>query len=715
VESLTSLRNRPFRLGECLVHPDTDRVDRDGRTLSLQPRLMHLLTFLAEHSGEVVSRERILDEVWKKEFVSDGTLRHAVAVLRQALGDDAHHPRYIETISTKGYRLVATVAEIGDVPLHDVDAGKTRRRRFGRLVLVAAAAACLVALLIVLRPLHGRRADSLFSRKPPSVAVLPFENLGSAEDESFAAGLTEEIATGLSALRGLTVVSGARALGAARSNMSAKQLGEQMGADFLLEGSVRWVRDDTGQLRIRVTPRLIRVADDTRVWSAAYDRVLGDIFEVQSEIARQVAERLHGSMFDAKPAAKGVPITREAGAYEAFLRGRAYATARETTQDMNLAVSMFQRALELDPDFAIASAELAKAHARLYHTGGDRSGRRLVMARRAAERALELAPSDPRVNLAVGYYHYWALRDYERALTLLETAERSLPNDPEVLEGLGFILRRHGALEQALERQLRAFEASPLDALVAVEIGNTLRGLARYQEAEEFFDRALALAPDLVSAYVWKAENYWLWAGATAPARATLERMPDVAVPHALEARYMQELYDGRLDQAASLLAETDLEVLAYQERFYPKALLEAEVLGLRGDAVAAGTAYGRAREILEAVREERPDDARVHAALGVAYAGLGRKDDAVRSGRLAVQLFPVTADTWSGPDYVRELARVYVMVGAHDLAVDQLVSLLSVPNRWVSPQLLRLDPRWRPLRGDPRFEALLAQPAAAQ
>ena len=707
---LGSLSSTGFQLGEWLVEPSTDRVQRNGQTKSLQPKFMQLLTFLAEHRGEVVSRERILDQVWGKHYVADGTLRHAIAVLRQTLGDDVREPRYIETISTKGYRLIAEVSDPAVSPLRDGQAPEQRSRVAARRRWLALAAGLAVAILAwvaltVLRgtgPAPARRAQ---------VAILPFESLGPGEDAVFAAGMTDEIAVRLSTVNHLVVVPRSASQRSANSRTTTREIGRELGCDYLLEGTILWARADDGQSRVRITPRLVRADDGTNVWSEVYDRTLVDTFQVQSDIARQVVEHLHVSLVKSELAAMArldLHLTDSEEAYKAFLQGRVYLMDRDTVQDMNLAVSMFQRAFSLDPKMALASAELSRAHARLYHHGADRSEQRLRMARAAAERALELAPGDPRVRLAVAFYYYWVLSDYQGALDHLTFAEKSLANDPELLEVMAFILRRMGRCEAALEKQQRALQANPTDALMVVEVGNTLRGLRRYQDADGYFARAIELAPDLVTAYVWRAENYWLWNGSIAGARATLDRMPDVSLGYAVEARYLQCLYERRFEDAVRLLDASGLEVFATTERYYPRVLLEAESFALQGDAARARTAYDSARAVLEVESRKLASDARLHSALGLAYAGLGRKEDAVREGVLATQLCPVERDAWSGPDYRRELARIYTMVGEYRLAVAELRRILASPNRWVSVASLGRDPRWDPLRSDPEFAALL-------
>ncbi len=630
-------------------------------------------------------------------------------MLRQTLGDDVHSPRYIETISTKGYRLIAEVRGLSPSEIEtrrESERATTARARLRWLI-----AGGLVMAAVVAGSLGLRRAPARPEPARAQVAILPFESVGPGDDAVFVAGMTDEIAVRLSTVNRLVVVPRSASQRYARSGKSAAEIGRELGCDYLLEGSILWGRAADGQSRVRITPRLVRAADGTNVWSEVYDRVLMDTFQAQSDIARQVAEHLHVSLQKSEQAAMALMelhLTDSEEAYKAFLQGRVYSTERDTVQDMNLAASMFQRALDLDPKMALASAELARAHSRLYHNGVDRSEQRIGMARVAAERALARAPADPRVHLAVAFYYYWVLSDYPAALEHLRFAEKSLANDPELLELMGFILRRTGQSEQALERQQRALHASPSDALMAIEVGNTLRGLRRYREADEYFARAIELAPDLITAYVWRAENLWLWTGSTAEAQATLNRMPSVPVATAIEARYLEFIYEGRCAEATKLLAGTDLEVLSTTERYYPRVLLEAEALALMGDTARAEAGYEAARVLLETQARKLPNEARLHSALGLAYAGLGRKEEAIREGELATRLCPPERDAWSGPDYERELAHIYVMVGEFGKAIEVLRPLVGAPNRWVSAAVLKLDPRWAPLRRVPEFEALL-------
>jgi len=702
------VRKDEFYLGDWLIQPSLDRVTRGQRTHTVPPRFMDLLVCLAEQRGAVVSKSQIVDKVWAGDVVTDGALTHAVAVLRQTLDDDAREPRYIETIPRRGYRVIATVRSADEPPEADPGEVAATHGWRVRIALVAITAALVTSAVWFVSVRDRGTAQPVADAPIPSIIVLPFKNLGPPDQEYFAAGITEELTTRLAAVRGLTVVSQTSASRYANTDSTVAEIGEELGVDYLLEGSVRWASGEDAGEKVRITLQLIRVENDRHIWAEVYDRVLEDIFTLQSEIAQQVVERLNVELVEAEQLALQVRPTASIEAYQAYLHGRDYATRRDTEQDTLLAVTMFQRAVDLDPQFALAYAELAQAHARIYHFGFDRSDQRLRAAREALETALELDPMSPEVRLAAGYYHYWAEMNFEAALEDFAVAEKGRPYDAEVLEGVSYILRRQGKLEEALAKIERAYEISPRDALIALEVGNTLRGLRRYDEANRLFDDAIILSPDLMTAYLWKAENYWLWNGMVSDAAQTLQNMPRVPVSYMFEGLYLQQIYEEDYAGAFALLSETALDAHVTQERYYPKALLEAEVHAFVGETDQARESYEKARVVLERLVAEQKDDARFHSSLGLAYAGLGLKADAVREGRFATELYPVSMDSWSGTDFRRELARIYVMVGENNLALDEIEFLLATPNRWTSVALFRLDPRWNALRDNPRFERLL-------
>lgn len=548
----------------------------------------------------------------------------------------------------------------------------------------------------------------LFAPKPASpliLAVLPFENLNPPEDEWFADSITEEIMDRLTGL-GIQVLSRNSTFQYKGEKPPPRQISEELNADYILTATLRWQRLDEDRSTILIRPELVQGSNAARVWSATYDEDYREIFRIQAQIAEEVARALGVTIAESERDALETRPTNNIQAHQAYLRGMDYARRDLLKQNRSLTVQMFQRAVELDPGFALAHAELSKAHARIYHYRDDFSQERQLMAKTAAEQALALAPESPQVHRAIGYYYYWAYKDYGKALEEFSIAEIGLPNDAEILEGSGYILRRQGRFEEALDKLKRAFDLDPQYANLAAEIGDTHLSLRQYREASEYLDRSIALAPDQIWAYANKAVLYWAWNGSTELARDALMNMPQGLEP-AYYSWFLQELYEGNYQKAIEDLSSYPFDYLDSQGSFYPIALLSAQAYRLSGELESAYTSFDKARLILEEEVAKRPDDYRIRSALGLAYAGLGRKDDAIREGELAVNLYPMSLDAYAAPQYIEELARILVMVGDYSAAIEKLEYLLSIPS-FITIPLIRIDPIWDLLRELPRFQALL-------
>jgi serine/threonine-protein kinase len=372
-----------------------------------------------------------------------------------------------------------------------------------------------------------------------------------------------------------------------------------------------------------------------------------------------------------------------------------------------MAVQMFERAVELDPSFALAYARLSMAHSRFYHYGYDQTEDRLAKAKAAVDKALELQPELAEAHLALGYYYYWGHRAYDRALEEFAIAEKDLPNDTRILEAVAFIWRRQGNFEDALRNLKRVSEMNPRDATTAFEVAYTYRALRRYPEAERYYDRSIFLEPDQVSSYLSKAFNYWLGDGSLEKARTTLEEMPKKIDPSSILFWFWQELYERNYKSALDRLSSATIESIELQEVIIPRAQLAGLIYLLMNEPDHARASFDSARAILEREVKERPDDARVHSSLGIVYAALGRKEEAIQEGKMAVELYPVSKDALLGVYRVKDLAFIYTMVGDYEAALDQIKYLLSIPG-YFSVALLRLDPIWDPLRHHPRFQKLL-------
>jgi tetratricopeptide (TPR) repeat protein len=503
----------------------------------------------------------------------------------------------------------------------------------------------------------------------------------------------------------------------AGTDKTIHQIGEELGVAFVLEGAVRWDRDSAGRGRVRITPKLIRVQDDTHLWSERYDRVLDDIFEVQSDIAEEVVARLGIALSSSERDVIGSRPTENLDAYNLYLRAMRSYTASDV--DVVEAAETFERVIELDPQFAEAHGELARIHSWARHTGHPAAN--MARADRAAAEALRLRPRSPDVQRNLGWYNYWGRRDFEAALEHFYTALRFRPGDSVTYLGLGGVLRGMGRMEEGLEAKLKALELNPRYSEAYKDIADSYLYLRRFDDADRFYRQAIDLAPHVGWYYEWRAWNALLADGNTGRARSIIQSAPTLR-PESPEAarlywEFVLAVFDREWEQALEMLsgqAEVPLGpdwgyMLWHMAGRFPRSFLECYCLS-RLDRVEEGRqACERAVSLLEDRLEEDPEKPRVLNALGMTYALLGRSDAALREGRRAAELGP---EHYRHPFYMQYeigLAKIYAWAGDADSALEQLRRLLSIPAP-ISFELLRLDPAWDPLREDPRFEALLRE-----
>lgn len=540
-----------------------------------------------------------------------------------------------------------------------------------------------------------------------SIAVLPLENLGSTDDEYFAAGMTEEITSRLASVRGLGVISRTSANQYAKTNKTIRQIGSELGVEYILEGSVRWAHTPDGPGTVRITPQLIRVSDDTHLWADTYDRVFDDIFEIQSDIAQKVVEQLGITLLEPERKAVLKRATENLEAYHAYLRARYFATRPHFSIDnWKKVVEHAQCAVELDPGFTHAYVELSKAHAKFYFFWYDHSEERRLMARRAVDRAAELSPDSPQVHLALGLYHLWVYRDPDKALEELALVQKGLPNNAEVIEAEAAVFELQGRWNEALIAYKQAFRLSPRDASLPTSIAYVNWVTRQYEQAIDACDQALAIAPDEAWPYLTKAFTYWSWNGDTQKSRVALKSVPKA---HAWSpwAWFWQEIYAKQYQAAINQLATTPDEWIRIKICARPKLLLAAFAYELLNEPQRACEGYESARTMLEKEVKLHPDDPRYHGSLGIALACLGNKEQAIREGKQAVKLLPVSKDAFYGIPYVQDLAYIYTILGEYEAALEQLTYLLSIPS-WFSAPFITIDPRWDKLRGHPRFQVLI-------
>ncbi len=569
--------------------------------------------------------------------------------------------------------------------------------------------AVVLALALIVRPSFeaARGGTGRGAGKLPRLAVLPFEDLGPPADAYFADGMTEEIIGGLTTVHGLEVVSRTTVTQYRRAGKQLREIGRDLGVDYVLEGTVRWDSGRPGNGRVRISPQLIRVADDTHLWADDYDRDLADVFAVQTDIARQVVRALGVTLSTRERRLVEVPPTHNPEAYQLYLRG--LRTMAPPALDYLGGVELMHRAGKLDPGFALAHAREARALVNNYYFGGPADN--LQRARAALARAQAVAPDDPRVRLAAGWVYSQGTRDYERALLEFEAAGRAMPNNGDVPQAIGSVLRRLGRYEEALDRFARSRElGGPEDFppwLVDLDIARTKWALRRYSQVAPFYDERLRFAPDRFEIWRDRAVLQLQWTGDTAAARAVLADAPPTTEAGLVETRVLIELWDRHFATAASLgQPHLDPRQIRALEWYVAYAELRQGRLH-EGADLARRLVTAR-----EASLATSPDSFPLHQDLAETYALLGARVPAMAHARKAIAL--TADDAYLGPQMVESLAFVHTQLGDREQALALLSGLLEKAYHTpLDSARLQGEPWWDPLRGDPRFEQLLARAGA--
>jgi TolB-like protein/Tfp pilus assembly protein PilF len=572
--------------------------------------------------------------------------------------------------------------------------------------LVTAAWLTLFAVVVVavgwIVLARGQR-QALESGDQQKLVVLPFENLGAPEDEYFADGLTDEITARLADLHGLEVKSRQSAYAYKDSELTAQQIGAELDVAYILEGTVQRERPGDPASRVRVIPQLIRVADDAHVWADTYDDEMSEIFRVQSEIAEQVAQALDITLLEPERRSLRRRPTQNLEAYEYYLRGNESWRQSLWPVAARAAADAYARAVELDPDFAVAYAALSRARVWLHFRGLSTD---LSSALAALDEATRLGPELVETQMARGYYHYYGDQDYGRALEVFRAALRRQPNNAEALGIVGAIHRRQGVWDEAIASVERAVELDPRNQLLVAMLARTYEWMRRYREAERHWDRLIAIEPRNPSFYAAKANNILLDDGDIERARGVVRDASSQVDPASVLVfeRVLLRLFG---DEYAAGLDRLSLGQGLDTARYF---LTKAQFNAQRNQIGSARAYYDSARAALEGMVGQGPAAyGRRAYELAVAYAGLGHAEEAARVARRAVGLYPVSGDAVLGVNLIAGLAEVYTMIGDYDAAIEQLEYLLTVPSA-VSVSLLRVDPLWDPVRGHPGFDALLEE-----
>src|SRR5438132_792342 len=592
-------------------------------------------------------------------------------------------------VTAQGIRATPTVSVPG-----------THRRRNLILLIATGVIVSAAAGFFLLPRASARKIDK-------SIAVLPFQNLSDEKDNAyFADGIQDDILTNLSKIGDLKVISRMSVMSYRGDGLrTAREIGKALGVATLLEGSVRRIGN-----RVRVSVQLINANNDEHIWAEDYDRDLTDVFAIQTDLAQKIASALQAKLSPNEKARLDRRPTQDPDAYLLFVQAHDYANRTDMLRDTSLkAEALFEQAIKLDPNFALAVADLSMVESWLYHSSDPVSARR-EKARLNADEGLRLQPDLPEGHLALGFSYYYGDRDYERALAEFEIAKRGLPNEAQAYMAIGAIQRRQGKWDESNANLEKAAALDPKNISILVNLGFSYIALRNFAAADKIIDRAIAMQPNSFGSRALKSELAIRWKGDVSVAEKELASMPPGVDPQGLVTLgragvlTLQRKFKEALQVIQQFRGET---LLVRASTTCPKASLEGTLYLYLDDKVNAHSAFERARIIAEQLVRENPDDAARHGQLGLILAGLGQKDAAIAEGKRAVELLPESQAAFDGPDVTVVLAQIYAWTGESDEAFRLLDHLLVVPNGITVPGL-KLDPVWDPLRKDQRYQALI-------
>jgi serine/threonine-protein kinase len=540
-----------------------------------------------------------------------------------------------------------------------------------------------------------------------SIAVLPFDSLSEEKENAyFADGIQDDLLTNLSKIGDLKVISRRSVMEYRGQAHNIREIAKALGVSSILEGSVRRIGN-----RVRVNVQLINATTDRHVWAEDYDRDLTDVFAIQSDLAQKIANELQAKLSTAEKAQVTRKPTQNAEAYLAYLQGKEESNRPDRFRENSLrAEELYQRAIQLDPNFALAFANLSMTESWIFHSFDPTSGRR-DKARAAVDEALRLQPDLPEAHLALGNYFYYGELDYPRALAEFDIARRGLPNNSEALMSIAAIERRQGKWEQSTKSFEKAATLNPKDVSLLANLALNYQAMKDYEAAEKIFNRGIQLDPKAFSLRGLKAQLAIYAKGDLSICERELAAVPPGVDPDGLVtlSRFSMLTLQRRFPEALAVLQQRHEEIFHGPSGTSPKAFFEGITYHFMGEPVKAREALERALVISEQAVRESPNDPTRHIQLGAILAGLGRKDDAIREGQRAAELLPESRDALDGPQITIGLAQIYAWTGEKDQAFQLIDHSLSIPGG-ISVALLKLDPVWDPLRGDRRFDALITK-----
>jgi serine/threonine protein kinase/tetratricopeptide (TPR) repeat protein len=571
---------------------------------------------------------------------------------------------------------------------------------------IATAAIIVVAIAVLMVGKPWLAGDTSNESDKIMLAVLPFENLGDPEDEYFADGTTDEITSKLASIHGLGIISRTSAMQYKNVSKSLREIGRELGVDYILEGTIRW--DKTGDTdRIRITPQLIHVSDDRHLWADNYERSLTQVFAVQSDIASQIAQALNVTLLGTEQSIINDWPTNNLQAYDYYLRGRRYS---DIDGQHSRAEEMFEKAIELDSTFAMAYADLSHLHSYIYWLAIDQTSHRIELAREYADKALRLSPNLPESHLALGYYYYYSGRDYERSLEEFGKALESQPNNSDVLAAVAYVKRRQGKWQEAYELLRESLRLDPTSRTKFNNFAQICGALGRRQEILEQCDRIIALDPEASAAWVYKVFSIGLYLGDTARAREVLAEAESIVgfsnMPYNL---WHFDISVGDYESALRRDARK-IDTISSARDSGDYYMHYASTYHFAGKMNLSYGYFDSARVCLERALQSGSvvgNYPETRIQLAKVYASLGRKEEALELGRKALEELPRTKDAYSGINLLTDFCIVNIAAGEYEAAIAIIDTLLSMPSG-LNVQFVKLHPGFNPLRDNAGFKALM-------
>jgi TolB-like protein/DNA-binding winged helix-turn-helix (wHTH) protein/Tfp pilus assembly protein PilF len=704
---------------------------RAGAPVPLRPRVFETLLYLVQHRDTLLDKERLIDAVWPDAIVEENNLTQNISTLRRVFGETRGSHHYIVTVPGRGYRFVA------DVKMREDDESPSRRipdsaiappednngqavslarpnpRALWPFLLAMAAGLVLTAAALVLW--RGRMHNPSAANPKPvakiilpekSIAVLPFTNLSTDNENAFfTEGVQEDILTALAKFADLKVISRTSVSNyVAGPRRNLREIGQELGVANVLEGSVR--RADG---KVRVTAQLIETRTNTHLWAETYDRDLADVFAIQSDIAQRIANALEAKLAPEEKLRLGSKPTTNSEAYVLYLTALG-------TENYGEAEKLYLQAIALDPNFALAYAQVSIVNSRI---AGDYPAWK-AKARAQAEEALRLSPTLSEAHMALGLCLYWGDKQYDAALQEFEVAEKSSPNNAEICGYVAGIYRRQGRWRESIASFERAVSLDPRNRNLAFLAANNYLRVRDWPAAAAGFRRALAIAPDSFMSKIGLAYLEVFRNADPAAGRKLLENVPANASSLGIMTVSRWDLAMLERDYAAAekILADIPSKDLS-PAGDGTKAYYQGRLALARGDIESAKRHFAEASLDAEKMVADNPGSVERHDQLALIYAYMQRKDDAIREGRRAVELEPESQNAFHGTSHAANLALVYALVGEPEQAVTLIERLLSTPGPVESSDFpnnitlatLRLRSEWDSLRNNPRFQKLLAGP----